>query len=60
MYLAQGPEDVQNAEVALVLAVIFVAAFWRALLRLVLAALVVGVLLAVIYGVAAFAHAAHA
>ena len=60
MYLAQGPQDIQNAEVAVVLAVIIVAAFWRALLRLLLAAVVTVVIVAVGYGVIAFMHAVHA
>ena len=59
MYLAQGPQDVQNAEVAIVVAIIIIAAFWRALLRFMLAALVAVLLVAVGYGVVAFLHAAH-
>lgn len=59
MHLAQGPQDVQNVEAAMVLAVIIVAAFWRTLLRLALAALVAVVIVAVVYGVVAFTNAAH-
>jgi hypothetical protein len=59
MYLAQGPHDVQNLEVAMVLAVIVVAAFWRILLRLVVAALVAALIVAVVYGTAAIMAAAH-
>jgi len=52
-----------NAEVGLVLAVIIIAVFWRAILRLVLAALWAGILLALgfgAFGVIAFIHTAHA
>lgn len=59
MFLAQGPQDVQNVEVATVLTVIIVAAFWRTLLRLALAALVAVLIVAVGYGVVAFMHTAH-
>ncbi len=59
MYLAQGPQDIGNAQVALVLAVIVIAAFWRAVLRLVLAAIVAVVVVAVGYGVITFIAATH-
>jgi hypothetical protein len=59
MYLAQGTQDVQNLEVAMILAVIVVAAFWRILLRLAVAAIVAVVIVAVVYGAAAFIDAAH-
>jgi hypothetical protein len=52
-----------DAEFGLVLALIIIAAFWRAILRLVLAALGAGILLALglgVFGVIAFVHAAHA
>jgi hypothetical protein len=59
--LAQGtPQDIKNAEAGLVLAVIIIAAFWRPILRLVLAALAAGILLALGFGVILFIHAAHA
>ena len=59
MYLAQGPQDIKNAEVVIVLAVIFLAAFWRAVLRLALAAIVAVVVVAVAYGLIAFVQGAH-
>jgi hypothetical protein len=59
MYLAQGPQDIQNVEVVMVMAAIVVAAFWRILLRIALAAIVAFVLVAIGYGVVAFMHAAH-
>jgi hypothetical protein len=52
-----------DTEVGLVLAVIIIAAFWRVILRLVLAALGAGILLALgfgAFGVIAFIHAARA
>jgi hypothetical protein len=52
-----------DAEVGLVLTVIIIAVFWRVILRLVLAALGAGILLALgfgAFGVIAFIHAAHA
>lgn len=52
-----------DAEVGLVLALIIIAVFWRAILRLVLAALGAGILLALgfgVFGAVAFIHAAHA
>jgi hypothetical protein len=52
-----------DAEVGLVLTVIMIAVFWRAILRLVLAALGAGILLALgfgVFGVIAFIRAAHA
>jgi hypothetical protein len=60
MYLAQGPHDANNVKVALVLIVIMVAAFWRTIIRLVLAVLVAVVLVAVGYGMIAFVAAMHA
>ena len=60
MYLAQGPHDADNAKVALVLIVIMVAAFWRTIIRLVLAVLVAVLLVAVGYGMIAFIAAVHA
>lgn len=60
MYLAQGPHDADNAKVALVLIVIMVAAFWRTIIRLVLAVLVAVLLVAVGYGLIAFIAAVHA
>ncbi len=59
MYLAQGPPDVHHVEVAMALAVIIVAAFWRTVLRIALAALATVVIVAVVYGVATFMNAAH-
>ena len=53
---------IDNVEVGLVLAVIIIAAFWRPILRLVLAALGAGILLALgfgAFGVIAFIHTAH-
>ena len=52
-----------DAEAGFLLAVIVIAAFWRPILRLVLAALGAGILLALglgAVGVIAFIHAAHA
>jgi len=52
-----------DAEVVLILAVVIIAVFWRAILRLVLAALGAGILLALgfgAFGVIAFIRAAHA
>jgi hypothetical protein len=52
-----------DAELGLVLALIIIAVAWRAILRLVLAALGAGILLAVgfgVFGVVAFIHAARA
>jgi hypothetical protein len=60
MYLAQGPHDADNAKVALVLIVIMVAAFWRTIIRLVLAVLAAVVLVAVGYGVIVIIGAIHA
>jgi hypothetical protein len=60
MYLAQGPHDANNVKVALVLIVIMVAAFWRTIIRLVLAVLVAVFLVAVGYGMIAFVAAMHA
>jgi len=61
MLLAQGtPQVIQNTEVGLILAVIIIAAFWRPLLRLVLAALAAGLLFALGVGALAFVHLAHA
>ena len=54
---------IDNVEVGLVLAVIIFAAFWRPILRLVLAAVGAGILLALgfgVFGAVAFIHAAHA
>jgi hypothetical protein len=54
---------IDNVEAGLVLTVIIIAAFWRPILRLVLAALGAGILLALglgVFGVVAFIHAAHA
>jgi hypothetical protein len=51
-----------DAEVGFVLALIIIAVFWRAILRLVLAALGAGILLALgfgAFGVIAFIRAAH-
>ena len=52
-----------DAEVVLVLTVIIIAVFWRVILRLVLAALGAGILLALgfgVFGIIAFIRAAHA
>jgi hypothetical protein len=52
-----------DAEVCFVLTLIIIALFWRAILRLVLAALGAGILLALgfgVFGVIAFIRAAHA
>ena len=52
-----------TTEVGSLLALIIIALFWRAILRLVLAALGAGILLALgfgVFGVIAFIHAAHA
>jgi hypothetical protein len=52
-----------DTEVGLILALIIIAVFWRAILRLVLAALGAGILLALgfgVFGVIAFIRAAHA
>jgi len=52
-----------TTEVGFVLALIVIALFWRAILRLVLAALGAGILLALgfgVFGVIAFIRAAHA
>lgn len=52
-----------DAEVGFLLVLIIIAVFWRVILRLVLAALGAGILLAVgfgVFGVVAFIRAAHA
>jgi len=52
-----------EAELGLVLVLIIIAVFWRAILRLVLAALGAGIVLALgfgVFGVIAFIRAAHA
>jgi hypothetical protein len=52
-----------DAEIGFVLAMIIIALFWRAILRLVLAALGAGILVALgfgVFGVIAFIRAAHA
>jgi hypothetical protein len=52
-----------DAEVGFVLALIIIALFWRAILRLVLAALGAGILVALglgVFGVISLIHAAHA
>ena len=52
-----------DAELGFVLALIIIAVFWRAILRLLLATLGAGILLALgfgAFGVVAFIHAAHA
>jgi hypothetical protein len=59
MYLAQGPQDIRNAEVAVILTVIVVAAFWRAVLRFVIAAVAAVLIVAVAYGLIAFMDATH-
>jgi hypothetical protein len=59
MYLAQGPQDIRNAEVAVILTVIVVAAFWRIVLRFVIAAIAAVLIVAVAYGLIAFMDAAH-
>jgi hypothetical protein len=54
---------IDTAAVGFLLALIIIALFWRALLRLVLAALGAGILLALgfgVFGVIAFIRAAHA
>lgn len=58
MYLAQGPQDIKNAEVAVILTVIVVAAFWRTVLRFVVAAIAAVLIVAVAYGLIAFMDAA--
>jgi hypothetical protein len=58
MYLAQ--EDADNAKLALILIVIAVAAFWRTIIRLMLAVIAAVVLVAVGYGVIAFIAAVRA
>jgi hypothetical protein len=61
MLLAQGiPQDIQNTEVGLILAVIIIAVFWRPLLRLALAALAAGILFALGLAAVAFVHVMHA
>ena len=52
-----------DAEVGFILALIIIALFWRAILRLLLATLGAGILLALgfgVFGVIAFLRAAHA
>jgi hypothetical protein len=52
-----------DTEVGLVLALIIIALFWRVILRLMLAALGAGILLALgfgVFGVIAFIHEVHA
>jgi hypothetical protein len=52
-----------DTEIGFLLALIIIASFWRAILRLVLAALGAGILLALafgVFGVVAFIRAAHA
>ena len=52
-----------DTEVGFLLALIIIAVFWRAILRLVLAALGAGILLALglgVFGVVAFIRTAHA
>jgi len=52
-----------DTEAGFVLALIIIMVFWRAILRLLLAALGAGILLALgfgVFGVVAFIHAAHA
>ena len=52
-----------DAEVGFLLVLIIIAVFWRAILRLVLAALAAGIVLALgfgVFGVIAFIRAAHA
>jgi hypothetical protein len=60
MYLAQLPQDIQHAELAFVLTVIIVAAFWRAILRLVIAMVAAAVVISVAYVVIALMRATHA
>jgi len=59
MYLAQGPQDIRNAEVAVILTVILVAAFWRAIVRFVIAAIAAVLIVAIAYGLISFMQAAH-
>jgi len=52
-----------DAEVGFLMALIIIAVFWRAILRLVIAALGAGILLALglaVFGAVAFIRAAHA
>jgi hypothetical protein len=60
MYVAQLPQDIQHAELAFVLTVIIVAAFWRAILRLVIAMVAAVVVVSVAYVVIALVRATHA
>jgi hypothetical protein len=61
MHLAQGTiSNIGNAKVAIILAVIIIAAFWRAVVRLVLAILGAVILVAVGFGVLELTHALHA
>jgi len=60
MHIPQGTaQNIENVKVAVVLAAIVIAVFWRLVLRLVLAALAAVVLVALGYGVLAFIQAAH-
>ncbi len=54
-----GVQGVQSAQVAMMLIAVAIVAFWRALLRLVLALLAIAILVAIGAGVLELAHGVH-